>query len=141
MLSESLVAVAAAGGAAVVQAAGTDAWTGLRERVARWAGRGDEARELRELERLDRTAGVLAAAADSGSCDAARIRDRQEGAWQNRFESLLEALPEEERDPVAEELQALVEECGAPAPTAAGAQGAGDGFRGPTALQGSEVVG
>ncbi|PSJ25193.1 hypothetical protein B7P34_29475 [Streptosporangium nondiastaticum] len=138
MLSEALVAVAAAGGSAVVQAAGTDAWTGLRERVARWFGRGDEARERVELERLDRTAGVLAAA-DSGpgsvrgSSDAARVRDRQEGAWQSRFESLLEGLPEEEQELVAEELRALVKEYAAPASSEA--QVSGNVFRGPTAFQ------
>ncbi|MEV4922240.1 hypothetical protein [Streptomyces roseoverticillatus] len=136
MLSEALVAVAAAGGTAVVQAAGTDAWTGLRERVARWFGRGDEGRERAELERLDRTAGVLAAAdsgSGSGSGDAARVRDRQEGAWQNRFESLLEGLPEEERELVAEELRALVKEYAAAKP--AGGQVSGNVFRGPTAFQ------
>ncbi|MEV5376974.1 hypothetical protein AB0L26_13520 [Streptomyces nondiastaticus] len=138
MLNEALVAVAAAGGSAVVQAAGTDAWTGLREQVARWFGRGDEARERVELERLDRTAGVLTAA-DSGpgpgrgSSDAARVRDRQEGAWQSRFESLLEGLPEGERELVAEELRALVKEYAAPASPEA--QVSGNVFRGPTAFQ------
>ncbi|MGW3466207.1 hypothetical protein ACWDE9_44675, partial [Streptomyces olivaceoviridis] len=38
MLEQALTALAAAGGAAVVQAAGTDAWTGLRQAVARWFG-------------------------------------------------------------------------------------------------------
>ncbi|MFH8789777.1 hypothetical protein [Streptomyces roseoverticillatus] len=144
MLSEALVTVAAAGGTAVVQAAGTDAWTGLRERVARWFGRGDEARERAELERLDRTAGVLAAAdsgsgprSGPGSGDAARVRDRQEGAWQSRFESLLEDLPAEEREPVAEELRALVKEFETPVEAGAGAGGqvSGKVFRGPTAFQ------
>jgi hypothetical protein len=59
MLEQALTALAAAGGTAVVQAAGTDAWTGLRQAVARWFGRGDRQRERVELERLDRTAGEL----------------------------------------------------------------------------------
>lgn len=35
MLAEALMALAGAGGAAVVQAAGTDAWEGLRSAIAR----------------------------------------------------------------------------------------------------------
>jgi hypothetical protein len=45
MLVETLAALAAAGGAAVVQAAGTDAWNGFRQAVARWFARGDAQRE------------------------------------------------------------------------------------------------
>ena len=41
MLAEALTALAAAGGTAVVQAAGKDAWTGFRARVAKWFARGD----------------------------------------------------------------------------------------------------
>ncbi|GGX78828.1 hypothetical protein [Streptomyces hiroshimensis] len=131
MLSEALAAAAAAGGTAVVQAAGTDAWTGLRQRIARWFGRGDEAREHVELERLDRTAGALEAAARSGETD--RVRDRHEAVWQDRFETLLEGLPAEQREAVAEELKALVEEHGAPSQAAG--QVSGNVFRGPTAFQ------
>jgi hypothetical protein len=56
MLTEALTALAAAGGTAVVQAAGKDAWTGFRGRVAKWFARGDTGREQVALERLDRTA-------------------------------------------------------------------------------------
>ncbi|WP_058046790.1 hypothetical protein [Streptomyces roseifaciens] len=135
MLSEALTAAAAAGGTAVVQTAGTDAWTGLRERVARWFGRGDGTRERGELERLDRTAGALETAARSGQTE--RTRDRQEAVWQDRFETLLEGLPAEQREAAAEELKALVEKYGAPSQAAG--QASGNVFRGPTAFEAGDT--
>ncbi|MEU1675808.1 hypothetical protein ABZ752_27800 [Streptomyces roseifaciens] len=135
MLSEALTEAAAAGGTAVVRTAGTDAWTGLRERVARWFGRGDATREHGELERLDRTAAALDTAARSGRTE--RTRDRQEAVWQDRFETLLESLPTDQREPAAEELKALVEKYGAPSQTAG--QVPGNVFRGPTAFEVSDT--
>ncbi|MFE5870463.1 hypothetical protein ACFQ6V_17715 [Streptomyces roseifaciens] len=131
MLSEALTAAAAAAGTAVVQTAGTDAWTGLRERVARWLGRGDETREHVALERLDRTATALETVTRSGQPE--RTRDRQEAVWQDRFETLLESLPAEQREPAAEELKALTEKYGAPSQAAG--QASGNVFRGPTAFE------
>ena len=53
MLVEAMTALASqAGGAAVVQAAGTDAWEGFRQRVAGFLRRGDHQREGVELERV-----------------------------------------------------------------------------------------
>ncbi|MFE7854453.1 hypothetical protein [Streptomyces sp. NPDC057403] len=130
MLSEALMAVAGAGGAAVVQAAGTDAWTGLRQRVARLLGRGDTQRERAELERLDRTAQALEEADASGNAERARLR--QEASWQTRFESLLETLEDSEQQQVATELQALVAE----QQDFAARQGVvGNTFNGPAAVQ------
>ncbi|KOV99199.1 hypothetical protein HCJ76_31360 [Streptomyces sp. MC1] len=105
MLEQALTALAAGGGTAVVQAAGTDAWTGLRQAVARWFGRGDVQRERVELERLDRTAGELEAA---DAAVAERERIRQESAWQARIEALLEGLEDTERAQAVEELRALL---------------------------------
>jgi hypothetical protein len=105
MLEEALAALAAAGGTAVVQAAGTDAWTGLRTRVARLLGRGEVQREQAELERLDQTATALEAV---GPVEAERMRIRQEASWQARFEFLLESLTEDERAQVAAELEDLL---------------------------------
>jgi hypothetical protein len=116
MLAEALIALAAAGGTAVVQAAGTDAWEGLRGRVARWFGRGDVEVERAELERLDRSASELSAA-DEGETD--RIGARQEAAWQARFETLLERLPEAERAQAATELEDLIDQS-APGPVVGG---------------------
>jgi hypothetical protein len=130
MLTEALMAVAGAGGTAVVQAAGTDAWTGLRQRVARLLGRGDTQRESAELERLDRTAQALEEADTTGEAERARLR--QEASWQTRFESLLESLEDSEQQQVAAELQALVAE----QREFAARQGVvGNTFNGPAALQ------
>ncbi|MFF0627391.1 hypothetical protein [Streptomyces sp. NPDC004296] len=103
MVEEALTAVAAAGGAAVVQAAGTDAWAGLRQAVARWFGRGDARRERAEWERLDRSAAELTG---DGADEQARVR--QAAVWQTRFEMVLEALDEAEQAAAVAGLRALV---------------------------------
>lgn len=105
-MPEALAVLATAGGTAVVQAAGTDAWEGFRRRVAVWFGRGDAERESGELTRLDQTASAL----DAGDgVSAERMRIRQEALWQARFESLLEGLAQDERDRAAAELQSLLD--------------------------------
>ncbi|MGW7420638.1 cell division protein ZapB [Streptomyces sp. NPDC054813] len=105
MLEQALMTLAAACGAAVVRAAGTDAWTGLRVAVARWLGRGDGQREQAELERLDQTASELQSAE---TAQAEVLRIRQEAAWQARIEALLERLDHDERAQAAEELRTLL---------------------------------
>ncbi|TKA11799.1 hypothetical protein [Actinacidiphila oryziradicis] len=105
MLVEALAALAAAGGGAVVQAAGTDAWNGLRRRVGEIFGRSGAARAEAELERLDRTARVLAPGA---SAETAAERLRQEGVWAGRFEALLEGLDDAARERAAGELRELL---------------------------------
>ena len=127
MLTESLTALAAAGGAAVAQAAGTDAWEGLRQRVAQWFGRGDERRERTELERLDSSAAELATARDT---QLEQVRIRQEADWRARFETLLKSLEGNERAQAAANLHALL---GRPE-TGAGAV-FGNTFQAPTAVQ------
>ncbi|WP_331725080.1 hypothetical protein OG783_33760 (plasmid) [Streptomyces jietaisiensis] len=132
MLAEAMTALAAAGGSAVVQAAGTDAWEGLRSRLARWFGRGDAARQRGELERLERSAAELEAA-DPGAAD--RVRTRQEAVWTTRIESLLEDLgDDEQRVQAADQLRHLLEEA-APAPAGEAGLVSGNTFNGPTAFQ------
>lgn len=109
MLEQELVALAAAGGTALVQAAGTDAWAGLRQAMAQWFGRGDEQCRHEELERLDRTAAELAATQDAGDADAERARTRHEAVWQSRIEDLLGELREEERDGAADAMRDLLQ--------------------------------
>ncbi|WP_411118352.1 hypothetical protein [Streptomyces sp. 058-1L] len=106
MLVEGLIAIAAAGGTAVVQAAGTDAWNGIREGFARLFGRGEPGREQAELERLDQTRSALEAAGDGEG--AQRVQIAQVARWQTRLETLLEELPAAEQQLVVAELQALV---------------------------------
>src|SRR5262245_24281618 len=99
MLDQALEALAAAGGTAVVQAVGTDAWTGLRQAVARWFSRGDKQRERAELELLDQAASELETAEAAGE-EGVRIGH----GWRNRFETLLRNLDEAEQARAAEEL-------------------------------------
>ncbi|CAL9675481.1 hypothetical protein SUDANB105_07849 [Streptomyces sp. enrichment culture] len=132
MLPEALTALAAAGGAAVVQAAGSDAWEGLRGRLAWWFGRGDAVRERGELERLELSAADLAAA-ETGNAE--RVRTRQEAVWQTRIEALLEGLgDDEQRAQAAAELQQLLDQT-APSATDGGGLVSGNTFHGPTAVQ------
>lgn len=105
MLDETLVALAAAGGAAVAEGAGTDAWHSLRGAVARWIGRGDAERERTELERLDQTASEVQS---TEAAEAERARIRQQGMWQMRIEMALEDLDASERARATEELSALL---------------------------------
>ncbi|MFE5860197.1 hypothetical protein ACFQ77_06500 [Streptomyces virginiae] len=106
MLAEAMTALAAAGGTAVVQAAGTDVWTGLRQRVAGWFGRGGNVqRESAELERLDQTASALEAA---GPEQVERVRLRQEASWEAWFIAFLESLGEAQREQAAGELRVLL---------------------------------
>jgi hypothetical protein len=105
MLEMELLALASAGGNAVVAAAGTDAWNGLRHAIARWFGRGDALREQAELERLDRTATTLQAA-EPDQVEQARIR--QESSWQTRIEGMLETLDDAERQKAADQLRDLL---------------------------------
>lgn len=119
LLDEVLLALASSGGAAVVTAAGTDAWSGLREAVARWFGRSEPEREQRELERLDRTAEALQTGGPD-TLEQTRVLLRTE--WQTRFAMALEDLDGEARDRAVGQLRALL-----PAPTAPSGVSTGDG--------------
>lgn len=105
MLTEALTALAASGGAAVVQAAGTDAWATLRGRIASVLSRGEAQRERAELERLDQTAAELS----GSSADHVEIVNAvQMGIWQARFEQVLEAAGERDRASLVQELQSVI---------------------------------
>jgi hypothetical protein len=88
-MMEALMALAAAGGTAVVQSVGTDAWTGLRQELARWIGQGDEQRERAALERLDRTASDLETAE---AAEVEQVRAHQQAMWQVRIADTLDEL-------------------------------------------------
>ncbi|WP_405526339.1 hypothetical protein OG592_02415 [Streptomyces avidinii] len=105
MLTETLAMLAAAGGTAVVQAAGKDAWEGFRQQLARWFGRGNPEREQAELERLEQSAQALEAAEGTGT---EQVRIRQEAIWQARIEGLLENLDDAERARAADALRLLL---------------------------------
>lgn len=114
MLAETLTALAAAGGAAVAQAAGTDAWSGFRQGMARLIGQGDPEREQDATRQLERTAALLAA--EQGDDEARMLRQvEQSGVWQGRFESLLESLDDARRGQAAADLRALLQTYAEPA--------------------------
>ncbi|MFK4145061.1 hypothetical protein [Streptomyces sp. NPDC004065] len=106
----------------MAQAAGTDAWQGFRDRVARVFGRGPAPGAAREaaLDRLNRTAAELESA-DPGA--VADVRNTAVTAWQTRFRDLLEGLDEDGREQVAAQLRELV----ALAQRAGGGASAADG--------------
>ncbi|MEU7568252.1 hypothetical protein [Streptomyces fradiae] len=135
MLGESLTVVAAALGTAVVQAAGTQAWEGMRGGIARVLGRGRPERESVELEWLDRTAGALEAA---GPAHAESERIRQETVWGTRLATLLEGLPERERQGLVDALETVLRE-NRPSSGEGGAGGVvhGNTFYGTAFVQGS----
>ncbi|WP_330333926.1 hypothetical protein OHS33_32130 [Streptomyces sp. NBC_00536] len=145
MLDGAMAALAASVGSAVVQAAGTDAWTAFRDRLARLLGRGDGRRdgeragqaETAQLARLDRTAAELAAAGGDGGGSrdtAAEQRARHVAAWRTRTEDLLEELEPDERAVLAAELRALLDGAAQAVRPAAGGV-AHNVFHGPAAVQ------
>ncbi|MFE4720489.1 hypothetical protein ACFRLW_29540 [Streptomyces sp. NPDC056728] len=99
MMDEPLIALAVAGGTAVVQAAGTDAWPGFRSSLARWLGRGNEQREQVELERLDETVSAL---------ETAETAEVEQAMWQARIEMALESLSDTERVQAIGDLRELL---------------------------------
>jgi hypothetical protein len=112
-----LAALAVAAGNALVQAAVTDGWPGLRSRVVRLFGRGDLDQQI--ARRLDATRAELMAAPPD---QADTVRSRLASQWETRFGDLLDNFPDAER-----ELANLVEDLKAAAPvTAAGGSVAAD---------------
>lgn len=106
MLDQALIALASAAGTAVAQAAGTDAWQGVRERVARVFGR-DGTRPTAQttaLERLDRTEAEL----EPSGADTREPVRLVAASWQTRFRDLLEDLDGSERAHAADLLRELV---------------------------------
>ncbi|MCX4761618.1 hypothetical protein OG562_11630 [Streptomyces sp. NBC_01275] len=131
MLTEALTAVAAGGGMAVVQAAGSDSWAWFRTRCARLVGQGDSARESETLELLDRTAAVLAA---TGEGERERVRAVHAVLWQGEFASLLGSLSSTEQERLLTQLTQLTREFGSEDGASGGAL-TGNAFHGPTAVQ------
>ncbi|MER5883335.1 hypothetical protein ABT160_05865 [Streptomyces sp. NPDC001941] len=133
MLTEGCVALAAAGGTAVVQAAGTDAWSALRGRCAALLGRGDADGEQRARARLDATAQALAHRAGDGG-DA--LDEEHRLLWQRVFTALLTSTAStDEAEGVHGELRSLVAEFGTSVPPASSCTVQGNTFHGPTAYQ------
>jgi hypothetical protein len=107
---EVVTALAAAGGTAVVQAAGGDAWESVRDRVAELLGRGRRDHVQRAQERLDQTAAELEA---GGPDEAEMLKRRLAAAWQARFEMVLEDLDDGERAAAIGQLEEIITQAAA----------------------------
>jgi hypothetical protein len=101
-----LVALA---GNALVAAAVTDAWEDVRQKVARWFGRGEPDPQLER--RLDATRRQLSSVSPG---DLVQAQAAEATAWQTRFADMLADHPE-----AVGELDALVREIAASIPAAA----------------------
>ncbi|MEU2857553.1 hypothetical protein ABZ672_03860 [Streptomyces mirabilis] len=105
MLEQELMALAAACGAALVDAVGTDTWTGLRQAAASWFARGDARHERVELRRLDQIVGLLQTAE---ATEVEQVRIHLKRRWQDRIEILLEDLDDTERTRAVARLRSLL---------------------------------
>jgi len=93
-------ALAALAGNSLVTAVVTDAWEGVRHKIATWFGRGTP--DPKALERLDRTQAELTAAAPGG---LERVRQDLAREWAGRFKDLIADYPD-----AAGELEGLVQQ-------------------------------
>ncbi|MEU6657908.1 hypothetical protein [Streptomyces sp. NPDC046821] len=103
MLDEVLLGLVSSGGAAVVSAAGTDAWAKTRDAVARLLGWRDPEREEAERVALNQTAIIL----QTDSANFAE-RERLQTEWQERIRTALRELEGADRDEAAAPLLALL---------------------------------
>ncbi|MDV9169810.1 hypothetical protein R6V09_06625 [Streptomyces sp. W16] len=105
MISDWLTELAAAGSAALVAAASTDAWQTTRDRFVRILSRGDPDRVETASRRLD----VLRHAAQTPDGDRGLAEARR--TWQIRLQDLLEEHPE-----AADELRSTIASLPPPRP-------------------------
>jgi hypothetical protein len=95
MLTETMIALGAAGGTAVIQAAATDGWTHFKTGLAKVIGRGDPAATTRTEEELDRTHDELAPL--EGEVLTSRRRVTEE-VWKSKLITFLDQHPEAEAE-------------------------------------------
>lgn len=105
MIPEALTALAAAGGKAVVQAAGSDIWVSFRDRLAALFSRDKRHDPDQVAAILDQSAAELAQA-DADKLE--QIRVRVEASWQTRLEDFLAELTDAEQKEIAQQLRETV---------------------------------
>jgi hypothetical protein len=91
MLSEALIALASAGGIAIVEAAASDAWQKAKEGFAGMLGRGNDRQIAVVGERLENTRSSLLKL--SGS-ELEHAQDTQSAEWATRLRDNLEEDPD-----------------------------------------------
>lgn len=99
MLDTALVALASAGGTALIGAVANDTWQLAKTGFGRLLGHGDQAQTATTEERLERTR----AAIESAGSDSEQVKAEQCTAWRVRLEDFLAENPG-----AAEELRNLV---------------------------------
>lgn len=102
MVAEELVTLASAGGAALVGAVASDAWSATKSGFVRLLGRGDETRSAVVEQQLERTHTAVEAARAN---DDDRVHLQQQAVWASRLEDLLLEHPG-----ASAELRALVQQ-------------------------------
>ncbi|MFG1608455.1 hypothetical protein [Actinoplanes sp. NPDC049265] len=102
MLTEALIALAAAGGTALMEAAATDAWNTAKTGIARLFGRDQQQVTILET-RLEDSRAQVTAAVPADELDQVRLRQAQ--AWATRLEDLLSEQPQ-----AADRLRGLIDE-------------------------------
>ncbi|MFI9174598.1 hypothetical protein [Streptomyces lincolnensis] len=110
MIPDWLTTLAAAGSAALVNAASTDVWQSARDRFVRLLGRDDAGRTETAARRLDALRGIAQEPGNERALAEARR------AWRLRLEDLLEEHPD-----AADELRSAIAELPPPRPTATAA--------------------
>jgi hypothetical protein len=101
----ALLALAATGGTALVNAMVTDGWEGVRKKLGKLFGRGDPKQTQDTLDRLDRSHAELSQLTGP---DQDKARQKLAIAWQTRLEDLLAEHPD-----AAGDLRQIVQEIGA----------------------------
>jgi hypothetical protein len=124
-------ALAALAGNSLVTAVVTDAWGGVRHKIAVWFGRGEP--DPKTLERLDRTHAELAAVPPG---DLERMRQELAREWAGRFKDLIADYPD-----AAGELNGLVQQIQASTAVASGHGVAAGGNVNVTASTGGVAAG
>ncbi|SEG81723.1 hypothetical protein SAMN04489712_114128 [Thermomonospora echinospora] len=103
-MDDILLALAAAAGTSVVEAAGTSSWQAFQQALVRWFGRGNAVAEQHTRARLERTAAALTSGAD----DVAEARIGERAAWRALVEATLEGMEPQERQTAVAELRQLL---------------------------------
>lgn len=95
MLTETMIALGAAGGTAIVQAAATDGWQHFKTGLAKIIGRGDPAATARTEEELDRTRAELVALEGEVLAGRQRIAEK---TWESKLIAFLDRHPDAEAE-------------------------------------------
>lgn len=136
MLDEALMALAGAGGAAVVTAMATDAWSATRTGVVRMFRRAGNKQDVEAV--LDKDAHAVADALDT---DRELVRQELAPVWAARLTTVLAGCPDRLRDEVAVCLDDLINAVDSARPGGTGVQSVNASWAGRDINQAGSVGG